>query len=585
MRFHPLSVLSVLPFGPLSGLATPFPSHWDDLRLKHAWNSVPENWKNLGHPPSETTIDLHIALKAKNENALIDALIEVSSPGHPKQGAYLSREEVAELVAPSSDVLELTNAWLEHYGVHPSSISTKHGGSWLTLIGVPVSRANELLSASYQLYQHIGTNDTVLRTLSYGLPAALVKHVQNVAPTTHFGFPRTTRQEPLTRRGGATREQMKVSGGDPGTVLSSRDQDVTPSFLRSLYKTSSYVPLATDRNMLGVAGYLSDWPSPDDLRQFMNQYRSDATSATYSVVKIHGGGYDPSNPTTEANLNMQYTSAIAYPTPHIFYSTGNFDTQGDGFMYWLDYVLGMWRVPQTVSTPYGMPEYLVPPDYATYVCNLFARLGVRGVSVLSSSGNDGVGRGNCLFQDNSGNSRVRFLPTFPSTCPWVTSVGGTTGYNPEVAASLSSGGFSVYFPRPTYQNNAVPTFLWNLGGLYNGFYNPGGRGIPDIALQAIDFRIVFKNGLWTLSGTSCAAPTAAGIISLLNDYRISNGRPPLGFLNIWLYGICLEGLNDIASGSNPGCNTDGFSAVPGWDPVTGLGSLDFERLVAILSRW
>ncbi|KAH8990961.1 subtilisin-like protein [Lactarius akahatsu] len=585
MRFHPLSVLSVLAPGPLSSLATPLASHWDDLRPKHAWNSVPENWQNLGHPPADTTIDLHIALKAKNENALIDALIEVSSPGHPRQGAHLSREEVAELVAPPSDVLELANAWLEHYGVHPSSISTKHGGSWLTLTGVPVSRANGLLSASYQLYQHIGTNETVLRTLSYGLPAALVEHVQNVAPTTHFGFPRTPRQEPVMRRSGATREQTKVPVGDPGTVLSRRDQYVTPSFLRTFYKTSSYVPLATDRNMLGVAGYLGDWPSPDDLREFMNQYRSDATSATYNVVKIKGGGYDPSNPTIEANLNMQYTSAIAYPTPHIFYSTGDFDTQGDGFMYWLDYVLGMWSVPQTVSTPYGMPEYTVPPDYATYVCNLFARLGVRGVSVLSSSGNDGVGRGNCRFQDGSGNSQVQFRPTFPSTCPWVTSVGGTTGYNPEVAASLSGGGFSVYFPRPSYQNNAVPTFLQNLGGQYNGFYNPWGRGVPDIALQATDFRIVFKNRPWKLSGTSCSAPTAAGIISLLNDYRISIGRPPLGFLNIWLYSLFLPGLNDITSGSNPGCNTDGFSAVPGWDPVTGLGSLDFERLVAILSRW
>ncbi|KAH9170391.1 subtilisin-like protein [Lactarius sanguifluus] len=464
MRFHPLSVLSVLAFGPLSGLAKPFASHWDDLRPKHAWNSVPENWKNLGHPPADTTIDLHIAFKAQNENALIDALIAVSSPGHPRQGAHLSREEVAELVAPPSDVLELANAWLEHYGVHPSTISTKHGGSWLTLIGVPVSRANELLSASYQLYQHIGTNDTVLRTLSYGLPAALVEYVQNVAPATHFGFPRMPRQEPVMRRGGVTREQTKVPGGDPGTVLSRRDHYVTPSFLRTLYKTSSYVPLAPERNMLGVAGYLSDWPSLDDLREFMNVYRSDAMSATYRVVQINGGGYDPSNPTSKANLDIQYTSAIAYPTTHIFYSTGGSDIQADThddpFINWLDFVLGLWMVPQTVSTPYGMPEYIVPLDYATHVCNLFAQLGLRGASVLFSSGNDGVGRGNCQSQDSSGNSQVQFLPTFPSTCPWVTSVGwNTTGYNPEVAASLSGGGFSMYFPRPPYQNNAVPTFF------------------------------------------------------------------------------------------------------------------------------
>ncbi|KAH8990957.1 subtilisin-like protein [Lactarius akahatsu] len=585
MRFHLFSVLSVLAPGPLTGLATPFALHWDDIRPKHAWNSVPENWQNLGHSPAGATIDLHIALKAKNENALIDALIEVSSPGHPRQGEHLSREEVAELVAPPSDVLELANAWLEHYGVHPSTISTKHGGSWLTLTGVPVSRANELLSASYQLYQHIGTNETVLRTLSYGLPAALVEHVQNVAPTTHFGFPRTPQQESLMRRSGETREQTKAPGGDPGTILSRRDQYVTPSFLRWFYKTSRYVPSAADHNVLGVAGYLGDWPSPDDLREFMNQYRSEATEATYNVVKINGGGYDSSHPTIEANLNIQYTSAIAYPTPHIFYSTGGWDTQGDGFINWLDYVLGLWSVPQTISTPYSMPESTIPLDYAAHVCNLFARLGVRGVSVLFSSGNEGVGHGNCLIQDSSGSSQVQFRPTFPSTCPWVTSVGGTTGYNPEVAASFSGGGFSAYFPRPPYQNNAVPSFLRNLGNQYHSFYNPGGRGVPDIALQAMDFRIILNMKASNTHGTSCSTPTAAGIISLLNDYRISIGRAPLGFLNVLLYGRFLEGLNDITSGSNPGCNTDGFSAVPGWDPVTGLGSLDFEKLLTILTRW
>ncbi|KAH8977416.1 subtilisin-like protein [Lactarius akahatsu] len=470
-----------------------------------------------------------------------------------RYGAHLSREEVAELVAPPSDVLELANAWLRHHSIPPSAISTKHGGSWLTVIGVPVSRANELLSASYQLYRHIGTNDTVLRTLSYGLPTALLEHVQNVAPTTHFGFPRTPRMP----HDGAAGAQKRVPAGEPVTVLSSRQEPyVTPSFLRSLYKTSSYVP-AADQNALGVIGFLDDFPNPDDLRQFMNEYRFDATSATYTVAQIKGGGYDPGNPGVEANLNMQYTSAMAFPTRHIFYSTGSADT-GDAFINWLNYALDLLRVPQT--------------------------LGVRGASVLFSSGNHGVGRGNCLAPDSSGNSRVQFRPTFPSTCPWVTSVGGTTGNNPEIAASLSGGGFSVYFPRPYYQDSAVPTFLQRLGRRYSGLYNPEGRGVPDIALQAMNFGVIFKTKFMSLGGTSCSTPVRhsisaygslklsadwpthrqrQGIISLLNDYRISNGRPPLGFLNPWLYGIGLEGLNDITSGSNPGCKTEGFSAVPG----------------------
>ncbi len=61
--------------------------------------------------------------------------------------------------------------------------------------------------------------------------------------------------------------------------------------------------------------------------------------------------------------------------------------------------------------------------------------------------------------------------------------------------------------------------------------------------------------------------TVADIISLLNDYQLSNGKSPLGFLNPWLYDSGLTGFNDITRGSNPGCKTEGFSATAGWDPV------------------
>jgi hypothetical protein len=75
----------------------------------------------------------------------------------------------------------------------------------------------------------------------------------------------------------------------------------------------------------------------------------------------------------------------------------------------------------------------------------------------------------------------------------------------------------------------------------------------------------------------------AGIISLLNDYLLSQGKPPLGFLNPWLYGKGLKGLKDITSGSNPGCKTKGFSAIAGWDPVrhAGLLCIHFCRLLTL----
>ncbi|KAF8259078.1 Pro-kumamolisin, activation domain-containing protein [Lactarius quietus] len=398
MRHYMLSVLCIFANVPLCGLATPLTSRWEEVHVKHSWSSVPDDWTNLGHPAADTTIDLHIALKAENESALIDALNEVSSPDHPKYGKHLSKVQVAELVAPPTEVLELINTWLEHHGILPSSkVITKHGGSQLTLIGVPVSRANDILGASYQLYHHIGTNTTVLRTLSYGLPEALLESVQTVVPTTNFGFPDSPWQKPFMRRGEAAAAQPQAPAREDGTALSSRVtvENVTPASLRSLYKTSAYVPTAANLNVIGVGGFIGDCPSPDDLVKFMRTYRAGGTYAPYAVALVNGGTYNPNNPGQEANLDIQYSLGIASPIGLIFYSTG--ETHGDWLVSWLEYMLDQISIPQTITLSYGFFEVGISPEYAT--------------------GDHGVGPGQCLFNDGNGNLYVRFIPTFPSTCP------------------------------------------------------------------------------------------------------------------------------------------------------------------------
>ncbi|KAH8995551.1 subtilisin-like protein [Lactarius hatsudake] len=578
MRYHWLYVLSFLTTTtPLADFATPLAS-WDSMRVKHTWSAVPANWETLGCPSAGTTIDLYIALNPRQESALIDALYEVSDPKHPRYGAHLSKEQVAELVRPHPDTLELVTSWLAHHGVRPSSISTTHGGAWLTVNNVLVSRANEMLGASYQLYRHAKVNDTIIRTVSYSLPDVLRTHIQAVAPTTYFASTRTRQQTP--RKGLV---EAAAASGKPVTVLSSRAGHVTPSELRWLYKTFAYVPTAADRNALGVFGYQKEYPSETDLTTFMTFFRSDVqppSLATFTVELVNGGEYDPENPGTEASVDVQYASAMAYPTPIIFYSTGGIAEASDGgeplpgdmYLESLEYLFEKADIPQTISISYGSHEYHVPPEYARALCTLFAQLGARGVSVLFPSGDDGVGE-DC--EDESGN--VQFVPEFPASCPYLTAVGGTTGYDPEVAAPLSGGGFSDHFPRPVYQDVAVSAFLERLGTQYADLYNPGGRGIPDIASTALNIPFFVKNAGMIGDGTSCSTPTVAGIISLLNDYLITNGRPPLGFLNIRLYDDGIAGLNDITSGSNPGCGTDGFSAVPGWDPVRPAGLVCFRR--------
>ena len=84
------------------------------------------------------------------------------------------------------------------------------------------------------------------------------------------------------------------------------------------------------------------------------------------------------------------------------------------YLSFLDFILDQESIPQTFTTSYGDEEQTVPQDYAVAVCNGFAKLGVRGSSVLFSSGDFGVGNGTCLT--NNGNDRTEFLPMFPGSC-------------------------------------------------------------------------------------------------------------------------------------------------------------------------
>ncbi|KAF8268733.1 peptidase S8/S53 domain-containing protein [Lactarius quietus] len=563
-------------------LSDPEP-RWDDKRVMHAWEVVPAGWESPVTPPAGVTIDLSIALKPHDEDALADALYEVSNPRHPKYGAYLTQNQVAELVAPHPHTLKLVHAWLERHGVPSSSISTSHGGNWLTLTSVPVSKLNDLLSASYQYFLHAETNETIIRTLSYTLPEVLHPHVRTIVPTTFFGSgdSQTLQQTSQVHHNDIAAAQEQAESAKPVKHLFSRDTYITPSLLRSLYNTATYVPTALRDNVLATVGFRGRTANQADLSVFMTRYFPEGIGANYIVVPVGGTKYDSSNPSPDINLAVQYAAAMTYPTSQIFYAiSSNTDT----FLTWLNYMLQKSHMPPTISATYIIDEQAVPPDYAKSVCDLFLQLAARGASVLFPSGNYGVGKGDCEAKDDFGIKRVKFRPNFPASCPYVTAVGGTTGFTPETetAAPLSGGGFSTMFPRQPFQVAPVIEYIENLGDKYEGLFSAGGRGIPDVSAQALKYIAITAGRRGPLRGTSCASPTVAGIVSLLNDYQLSRNRPALGFLNPWLYGDGLAGLRDITTGSNPGCGTDGYSAAIGWDPVTGLGALDFQKLVVVL---
>ena len=150
---------------------------------------------------------------------------------------------------------------------------------------------------------------------------------------------------------------------------------------------------------------------------------SDALDATFDVEKINDVEFDPIMPGLEANLNMQYAQAIAHLIPRTIYSIGGNVTwstidgrplASDSDVVGLDHLLSLGNkdIPQTIIVSYGAGEKIFLSEYAVPVCELFAKLGARGVSILFASGDHGVGAGDC--KDDQG--RVQFISTFPASC-------------------------------------------------------------------------------------------------------------------------------------------------------------------------
>ncbi|KAI0367268.1 family S53 protease [Pilatotrama ljubarskyi] len=540
------------------------------MQVHETRSHIPPAFQEVGPAPPDAVLNLRVALVQGNFAGLEKALMDVSTPGSPSYGQHLSKAEVEAFVAPKPESVAAVNAWLNEQGIEATKLSP--AGDWLSF-SAPVSKASSLLDAQFSVFNHTPSGSTIIRTHAYSIPADLKGHLDLVHPTTAFTQPFK----------GPVLNFVPSSGNRPtpavnlssDAVPASCQSEVTPACLQALYGIPS-APATVSTNRLGVSGFLDQFANQQDLQTFLTSFRPDMPATTTFSLETLDGGSNPqvlSQAGVEADLDTEYTVGIATGVPITFISVGldNSD-EIDGFLDIINFLLDQDSPPQVLSTSYGGNEPDPPVAVLQNLCNAYAQLGARGTSILFASGDGGV-------SGIQTQQCTTFVPTFPSGCPYVTSIGATTGIGPEIAASFSGGGFSNIFPRPSYQDAAVSAFLTSINDTNAGLFNPGGRGFPDISAQGQNIEIVSRNRFGEIAGTSCSTPIMASVIALLNDELAAAGKPPLGFLNPFLYSSTgSAAFTDITIGNNPACNTEGFAAGPGWDPVTGLGTPNYAAL-------
>lgn len=561
--------------------------------------NAPQDWARRSVAPSDEHVVLHLGLAKRDQAGLEARLLEISDPDHKDYGEWLTADEVDAFTAPSAETRTIVSRWLEEHGLMDSHIEKRSVSENSISVTVPIHKARAMLGdAEFHVYEHRDTGEERITTESYSLPRDVAPHIETIFGLANFA------------RGSAFRSPIRVlteeeQGDDstPGVVKTSSASGapascnfnyVTAHCLRYLYGTEDYKPYGKGQH-IGISGFGKEYANFDDLQLYLKNQRKAREGYKFSVTTINGGHNTQSKPGAEANLDTQVVAGLAAPIRSTYYSTGGSPpfkadkgtptNTNEPYAEQLDYLLGLTHPPAVLSTSYGDDEQTVPYAYAKRVCADFASLTARGVSILFASGDSGVGAASSC-QTNDGLNTTTFLPVFPSTCPWVTSVGATMDFAPEVVAEAkesyitSGAGFSNYFARPSYQKTAVQGYLKTLGTENAGLYNTTGRAYPDVAAQGSRYKIYVGGKYYAVSGTSASTPTMASIIALLNDARLKAGKSTLGFLNPWIYSLNGKGFTDVTSGNSYGCSTDGFPATEGWDPATGFGTPKFKTLLS-----
>jgi kumamolisin len=259
----------------------------------------------------------------------------------------------------------------------------------------------------------------------------------------------------------------------------------------------------------------------------------------------------------EVALDIEVAGAIAPGANIAVYFTPN---TAQGFLDAITTAVhDMGNSPTVISISWGGPESTWTAAQMTSIDNACASAAALGITITVAVGDNGSTDG-----VTTGGNHV----DFPGSSPHVLACGGTkievsgstieseVVWNDGAEGGATGGGVSAVFALPSWQDNAnVPAPTGSTGG----------RGVPDVAGDASPtsgYNILVDGSSEVVGGTSAVAPLWAALIALINQQI---GKP-VGFVNPTLY-ASPSAFNDITQGNN-----GAFSAGPGWDACTGMGS-------------
>lgn len=505
----------------------------------------------LGALASNTKVRIDVGLAPRNTAALQSRAISSSMPGSVQFGSFLTPAQFTASFAPTSATVHAVTSYLTGAGFTAVTVDANR------LMVSATGTAGRVDSAFHTLLNRyrVGGRIVFANAAPAMVPASLAGVVDTVLGLNDIPMNsvRPTVATPKTPLSGYYPKEFQKVYGAVGTPTGS----------------TTAIAVITEGDLTGVVS---------DLRYAESKQGLPAVPLT--IVRTGPASTDTSG-ADEWDLDTQVSTGMAQTVKHLYLYDGSTLTDFD-----IAHSINVWvsqDVAKLASASIGEPDELAYLDGSMLAIDTSAEEGAaQGQSFFASTGDTGA---SCAIEDTNGAPDTGLTASlcYPADGTWTTAVGGTTlvtdtsdNYEAEIAWNAGGGGVSEFeYPGPWTDtaNHAAA------GGL---------RGDPDIAMDAditTGANIYVDKTVETIGGTSVSSPLSMGAVARV-DAALS-GR--LGVAVLRFYGLynkanpavddlnATPGFHDIIAGSN-----GLYSATPGWDYTTGIGSIDVALLIKAL---
>lgn len=522
------------------------PPQKDRVRLKGSARNALPGGRRVGPADPSERIQVTVFLRRADASSAFPAVGELGS--RPiEQRTHLSREQFAAAYGARPQDLAAIGSFAAQYGLQVVSESRPRR---TIVLGGTVQAFDSAFETELGRWEHPAgtfrcrTGTLTIPTELNGIILAVLGLDNRPQAKTHF----RVRKRVSAQAGAASYSPLQVAAAyDFPSGVNGSGQCIGMVELGGGYNTQD---LQTFFSGLGI-------PVP-----------------SVNTVSVDGAANsstgDSNGPDGEVALDIEVAGAVAPGAQLAVYFAPNTDA---GFLDAVTTAIHDTSLkPSIISISWGGPESSWTQQAMDSLNSACEDGATVGITIFVASGDDGSSDG-----VSSGTPTV----DFPASSPYATGCGGTklqlsggTISSEQAWNDLSQnegatgGGVSETFALPSFQSSAgVPKAP-------NGFI---GRGVPDVAADAdpeTGYNVVVDGQSLVIGGTSAVAPLWSGLIALINQSIGKNA----GYINPLLYQATAESsLHDITAGSN-----GAYSAGPGWDPCTGLGTPDGDKLLSAL---